>query len=95
MGKCNSTKVGKTGLEFKGCKDRYGMGMWKGYQKQMGVLHEQISFYGCNGRRVKFWNDRLCGDLSLEEFFLTLFSIANDKKSWVVEMWDQVREGGQ
>ena len=29
MGKCNSTKVGKTGLEFKGCKDRYGMGMWK------------------------------------------------------------------
>ena len=46
-----------------------------------------------NGRRVKFLNDRLCNDLSLEEFFLMLFSLATTKDDWVVEAWELVREG--
>ena len=46
-----------------------------------------------NGRRVKFWKDVWCSDMTLEkkktleDAFLALFSIAASKDEWVAEVW--------
>ena len=46
-----------------------------------------------NGKKgVKFWKDRWCENLALEEDFPSLFSIVPAKDSWVVEEWKQVME---
>ena len=45
-----------------------------------------------NRTRVKFSKDRWCGNSSLEESLSTLFSIANDKDSWVAKVWEQIGE---
>ncbi|RVW43168.1 Dynamin-related protein 12A [Vitis vinifera] len=48
----------------------------------------------CNGRRVRFWRDRWCGDSPLSVSFPTLFDLAIDKEAWVVDFWDPLAEGG-
>lgn len=36
-----------------------------------------------NGRRMKLWKDRWCGDIPLREAFPKLFSVAITKDLWV------------
>ena len=38
--------------------------------------------------RVKFWKDKWCGDSSLRESFLELYSIAFSKDAWVSDLWE-------
>ncbi|RVX05286.1 hypothetical protein CK203_020231 [Vitis vinifera] len=46
-----------------------------------------------NGRRVRFWRDRWCGDSPLCVSFPSLFALTDDKEAWVVDIWDPLAKG--
>ncbi|KAL6347163.1 hypothetical protein AAG906_012744 [Vitis piasezkii] len=50
------------------------------------VFKSKVCFVVGNGRRIKFWLNKWCGDSLLKESFPTLFAIANSKESWVANM---------
>ena len=54
----------------------------------------RISFSVGNGRRVRFWRDRWCGDSPLCESFPSLFALSTEKEAWVADVWDPLAEGG-
>ena len=58
------------------------------------IVGTRIFFFVGNGRRVRFWRDRWCGDSPLSVSFPTLFDLAIDKEAWVVDFWDPLAEGG-
>ena len=47
-----------------------------------------------DGRRVRFWKDRWCGDDTLSISFLSLFLLAVFKEEWVVKVWVALGEEG-
>ena len=47
-----------------------------------------------NGRRVRFWRDRWCGDFPLCVSFPSLFALSVDKEAWVADIWDPLAEEG-
>ena len=47
-----------------------------------------------NGKRVRFWRDRWCGESPLCVSFPSLFSFTVDKEAWVADIWDPLAEGG-
>ena len=55
----------------------------------------RISFFVGNGRRMRFWRDRWYGDSPLSVSFPSLFALAIDKETWVVDIWSPLAEGGQ
>ena len=55
----------------------------------------RISFSVGNGRRVRFWRDRWCGDSPLCESFPSLFALSLEKEAWVAEVWDLLAEWGR
>ena len=59
------------------------------------IVGTRISFLVGNGRRVRFWRDRWCGDSPLSVSFPTLFALALHKEAWVVDIWDPLAEGGR
>ena len=58
------------------------------------IVGTRISFSVDNGRKVRFWRNRWCGDSPLSVSFPTLFALAIDKEAWVVDIWDPLAEGG-
>ena len=40
-----------------------------------------------DGRRVRFWEDRWCGDDTLSRSFPSLFELTASKEEWVAEVW--------
>ena len=46
------------------------------------------------GRRVRFWEDRWCGDDALSLFFPSLFALVASKEAWVAKVWDASGEEG-
>ena len=58
-------------------------------------MKNKIVFSMGDGRRVRFWEDRWCGDDALSVSFPSLYAMAASKEAWVVEVWDSSgREGG-
>ena len=49
---------------------------------------KKVAFKVGDGRRVWFWKDRWCVEVSLEEAFPRLYSLASSKDAWVAELWD-------
>ena len=47
-----------------------------------------------DGRRVRFWEDRWCGDEALSLSFPSLYALVTSKEAWVVEVWDASGEEG-
>ena len=47
-----------------------------------------------DGRRVRFWEDRWCGDKALSLSFPSLYALVTSKEAWVVEVWDATGEDG-
>ena len=47
-----------------------------------------------DGRRVRFWEDRWCGDEALSLSFPSLYALVTSKEAWVVEVWDATGEDG-
>ena len=50
---------------------------------------KRVAFKVGDGRRVWFWKDRWCVEVSLEEAFPRLYSLASSKDAWVAQLWDQ------
>ena len=44
-----------------------------------------------NGRRVKFWKDKWCGEEPLCMSFPSLYALALSKEAWVADFWDDTR----
>ncbi|RVW89785.1 putative ribonuclease H protein [Vitis vinifera] len=49
---------------------------------------EEGAFRVGNGRRMRFWKDKWCGDEPLYESFPSLFAISQAKDAWVSEVWN-------
>ena len=47
-----------------------------------------------DGRRVRFWEDRWCGDDTLSCSFPSLLELTASKEEWVVEVWVVLGEEG-
>ena len=39
-----------------------------------------------DGRRVRFWKDRWCGDEALRISFPSLYALVTSKEAWVAEV---------
>ena len=57
----------------------YGVRVWKAIKSGWDGFKRKMTFKVGNGKRVKFWTDRWCGDKPLGDAFLMLFSIASTK----------------
>ncbi|RVX06663.1 hypothetical protein CK203_029560 [Vitis vinifera] len=75
-------------------RDAHDMGLWKGIRMDWELVGTRISFNVGNGRRVRFWRDRWCGDSPLCESFPSLFALSTEKEAWVADVWDPLAERG-
>ena len=66
----------------------YGVGLWKAIRQGWKDFNKRIVFRVGNGRRVRFWKDKWCGEDTLGEAFPQLYSIAFVKDPWVDQIWE-------
>ncbi|RVW55233.1 hypothetical protein CK203_067019 [Vitis vinifera] len=57
------------------------------------LVGARILFLIGNGRRVRLWRDRWCGDPPLCVPFPSLFDLSVDKEAWMADIWDPLAEG--
>ena len=43
-------------------RGRHGVGLWKAIRKEWLGMYSSLAFRVGNGRRVRFWKDKWCGD---------------------------------
>ncbi|RVW39477.1 Transposon TX1 uncharacterized 149 kDa protein [Vitis vinifera] len=67
---------------------RHGVGLWKAIRKEWLGMYSSLAFCVGNGKRVRFWKDKWCGDEPLYESFPSLFAISLAKDAWVLEVWN-------
>ena len=72
----------------------YGIGLWKVIRKLWDLVFCRVSFSVRNGKRIKFWKDKCCGDEPLNISFPSLFALSNSKDAWVVDLWQHSNERG-
>ncbi|RVX12073.1 Protein detoxification 45, chloroplastic [Vitis vinifera] len=91
-----STKFGieRGGWSTRGVREGYGVGLWKEISKEGLLLLNNVSFSVGNGKRVRFWKDIWCGNISLCEAFPSLYDLAVSKDAWVADCWDSTGEEG-
>ena len=51
------------------------------------MISDNMVYYVGNGRRVRFWKDKRCGDDPLCISFPSLFVISLAKEAWVEDVW--------
>lgn len=69
-------------------REGFGVEVWKAIRKKWELVSGRISLTVCNGQRVKFWEDKWCGNGPLCDSFLSLFVLASSKNVRVEDMWD-------
>ena len=72
----------------------HGVGLWKVIRKDRDLLSYRVAFFVGNGKRVRFWKDKWCGDELLCIFLTFLFAIVSSKEAWVEEVWNHSPKGG-
>ncbi|RVW36183.1 hypothetical protein CK203_100357 [Vitis vinifera] len=72
----------------------YGMGFWKEIRKKGSLMLKNIVFSMEDGRRVRFWKDKECGNNTLCDSFPSLYALADSKDAWIVDCWDSLGEEG-
>ena len=77
-----------------GVREAHGMGLWKGIRMDWELVGDKMVFIVGNGRGVRFWRDRWCGDFPLCVSFPSLFALTIDKEAQVADIWDLLAEGG-
>ena len=75
----------KGGWCYREVREAHGVGLWEGIRMDWGLVGARISFRVGNGRSVRFWRDRLCGDSPLCESFPSLFVLSIDKEAEVAK----------
>ena len=71
----------------------FGVGLWKAIRGYWDLIGNNMVYSVGNGRKVRFWKDRWCGDNSLYNYFPSLFSISLAKEAWVEDMWSHFGGG--
>ena len=61
----------------------YEVSFWKAIRKKREVFKSKGHFIVGNGRKVKFWLDKWCGDAVPKAPFHVFFATAKDRKSVV------------
>ena len=69
----------RRGAVFKRVREGYGVQVWKAIKNEWEGIKRWSCFSLRNERRLKFLKVLWCKDLTLEEAFPNLFSIASDK----------------
>ena len=69
-------------------REGYVVGLWKAIQSWWKGFNNRVGFRVGNGRRVRFWQERWCGEEQLAVAFPKLFSIATNKEAWADQMWE-------
>ncbi|WKA06987.1 hypothetical protein VitviT2T_024859 [Vitis vinifera] len=95
----NQVIRGKYGEERGGWSSRevreaHGLGLWKGIRMNWELACNRLVFIVGNGRRVRFWRDKWCGDSPLCSSFPSLFALTDDREESVANVWDSLAEGG-
>ena len=75
-------------------REAHGLGLWKGIRMDWELVSNRMVFIVGNGRRVRFWRDKWCGDSPLCSSFPSLFALTVDKEESVADVWDSLAEGG-
>ena len=70
------------------------MGHWKAIGNGWMEFSKRVAFKVGDGRRVRFWKDRWCGDEALSISFPSLYALSTSKEAWVAEVWDAMGEDG-
>ena len=70
------------------------VGLWKAIKKDWDILSCKVVFFMGNGRRVRFWKDKWCGDEPLRISFPSSFAITSSKEAWVKEVWNPSSDEG-
>ena len=72
-------------LVLLGREKGYGVGLWKSIRKEKkkGIFKTKTRFKVGNERKIKFWHDVWCDDISLKDSFSSLSTIATSKEEWV------------
>ena len=69
----------------RGVREGYGVGLWKEISKEGLLPLNNVSFSVGDDKRVRFWKDIWCGNMSLCEAFPSLFDLAVSKYAWVAD----------
>ena len=75
-------------------KGNAGVGLWKGINAEAAKLKQDLVFELGEGKRIGFWEDVWCGEVSLCASFLTLCNIARTKGAKVAKVWESSGEDG-
>ena len=66
-------------------REGYGVGLWKEIRKEVPLMFKNIVFFFVgDGRRVRFWKNKCCGNNTLYDSFPSLYALAYSKEVWVV-----------
>ena len=71
----------------------FGVGLWKAIRRGWEAVGNNLAYAVGNGRRIRFWEDKWCGDDKLCSLFPSLYAISLDKEAWVADVWSH-SEGG-
>ena len=64
----------------------YGVGLWKNISQGQPFFSRHILYDIGDGSRVKFWQDRWCGETSLAVSYPELFRFCKDKEASVAAL---------
>ena len=65
----------------------FGVGLWKAIRRGWEAVGNNLAYAVGNGRRIRFWEDKWCGDDKLCSLFPSLYAISLDKEAWVADVW--------
>ena len=70
----------------------YGVGLWKNISQGQPFFSRHILYDIGDGSRVKFWQDRQCGETSLAVIYPELFRFCRDKEASVAKLMNFANE---
>lgn len=70
---------------------RHGCGVWKSISALRDMFWNHIYLKVGFGREVRFWEDRLVGDVPLKDVFSILYRLALDPGGMVKDFFDSDR----
>ena len=76
-------------------KKGYGVGLWKEIRREGPLMFKNFVFFVGDGRIMRFWKDKWCGNNSLCDSFPSLYALAYSKDAWVADCRDPWGEEGE
>ena len=91
--------VAKYGVDLGGwrtpcTRGPYGCGMWKGILLGWNEFFQQTKFVVGMGNRIRFWQDKWCGEMALMDRFPTLYACSNQREATIASVLLRPAVGG-